>query len=88
MVDLDRALLDPAAVFRTPWDVVEHEALDRTQKIEILRRWGYDVREQQVAEEENMPGDSGQRLDEILGALHALGAEPDLEHVPPTKQGG
>ncbi len=45
MVDLDKALLDPASVFKTPEGVLNSHELSREQKIEILRRWEYDARE-------------------------------------------
>ena len=88
MTDIKRALLDPTAIFRTPQEVLDVQDLSRKQKIEILRRWEYDVRELQVAEEENMPGPSTVGLDEVLQALHALDAGVDTEHSPPTKEGG
>ena len=88
MTDIKRALLDPTDVFRTPQEVLDVQDLTRQQKIEILRRWEYDVRELQVAEEENMLGPPGVGLDEVLQALHALGAGVDTEHSAPTKEGG
>jgi hypothetical protein len=88
MTDIDRALMDPTNVFRTPQKVLESQDLSHQQKIEVLRHWEYDVRELQVAEEENMPGQSRIALDEILKALRELGAGVDTEHSPPTKQGG
>lgn len=88
MMDIEKALLDPTSLFRTPQAVIEHPDLTREQKIEILRRWEYDARELEVAEEENMGGDGPDILDEILRALHALGAGIDTEHSPPAKQGG
>lgn len=87
--DLENALLDPTAVFRNPEDVLQRAGLNESQKIEILRRWEYDARALEVAEEENMAGaQPSDVLDRVLSALHALGASPDLEHTPPTKQGG
>ncbi len=85
---VEKALLDPSAVFREPEDVVAAAEISVGQRIEILRRWAYDVREQEVAQEENMPGSPRFPLSRLLKALHALGAAPDLEHAPPTKQGG
>ena len=85
---LEQALLDPQSVFETPHDVVKAPALKSSEKIEILRRWEYDVREVEVAEEENMQGPNGSKLRQVLEALHELGAGPELEHTPPTKQGG
>jgi len=53
-----------------------------------LRRWEYDARELEVAEDENMAGGPPSQLDRVLAALHRLGVEPDIEHSPPTRQGG
>ena len=84
-----KALIDPASVFPDPMAVVAAEVLSTKRKIQILRRWEYDAKEMQVAVEEGFAaGESGALLDAILTALHRLGAKPDLEHSPPTKQGG
>jgi hypothetical protein len=90
MIDVKKALLDPSAVFREPDEVVESKLLKREQKIEILRRWEYDVRELQVADEESMTAPRPERvtLDAVLKALRAVGAPADMERTAPTKQGG
>lgn len=86
---LSRAMIDPGLVFATPGDVVSDNSIPDAKKIEILRRWEYDAREVQVADEEGFGNpSSGKLLDDVIKALHALGAAPDLEHSPPTKQGG
>ncbi len=88
-IDFKTAVLDPTAVFRNPEDVLQQGKLTRAQKIEILRRWEYDARALEVAEEENMAAaEPSDVLSRVLESLHALGAGPDLEHMPPTKQGG
>lgn len=87
-MDYDKAIIDPAAAFNHPKDVVGASSLSRDEKIRILRRWEYDARELNVAEEENMPGDSSPLLDDVLEALRELGYEPHLDEAPPTKQGG
>jgi hypothetical protein len=90
--DFAAVLLDPAAAYSTPQHVVDDPALSRDQKIEVLRRWEYDVAEQRVAEEEGMPagraGDEGDLLRQIVLALDALSDGVDLDRTPPTKQGG
>jgi hypothetical protein len=90
MIDVKKALLDPSAVFRAPDEVVETKLLNREQKIEIQRRWEYDVRELQVADEESMTAPRPERvtLDAVLKALRAVGAPADMERTAPTKQGG
>jgi hypothetical protein len=90
MIDVKKALNDPSAVFKNPQDVIETGDLSREQKIEILRRWEYDVRELQVADEEGMAPADPQPviLDAVLNALRSLGAPADIERSAPTKQGG
>ena len=88
MIDVEKALLDPGLVFKTPGEVLANNELSRAQKIEILRRWEYDVRELQVADEEGMEGPEPVTLDAVLDALRTLGAPEDTEHSAPTKQGG
>lgn len=84
-----QAMLDPSSVFADPMTLAEDPELSTKQKIEILRRWEYDAREIQVAEEEGFPaGEPMRLLDAVVDALHHLGAAPDIEHSPPTKQGG
>jgi hypothetical protein len=88
MVDVEKALLDPGFVFKSPQQVLAHDELSREQKIKILRRWEYDLRELQVADEEGMEGPQPVTLDTVLRALRALGAPADIERSAPTRQGG
>ncbi len=86
---LAKALVDPASVFTNPMAVVDNETLSTECKIEILRHWEYDAKEMLVADEEGFPpGESGTLFDAVIVALHQLGAGPDLDHSPTTKQGG
>ena len=64
------------------------ERLNQQQKIKILRRWEYDARELEVAEEENMKSNDVSLLGDILVVLHKLGIKVDREKYSPTKQGG
>ena len=43
-IDLKRARLVPSSVFASPNAVIASTDLSRAQKIEILRRWEFDVR--------------------------------------------
>jgi hypothetical protein len=90
VIDLKKALLNPSAVFTQPEAVVQSQELARDQKIEILNRWQYDIRQLQVADEESMtsPRPETVGLDAVLKALRELGAPMDVEHSAPTKQGG
>lgn len=86
-VDMAKALVDPASVFATPEDVLDHAALSRAEKIEILRRWEYDASEIAVAREEGMPDGDNDLLRRVLLALEKL-ATVDPEQAAPTKQHG
>ncbi len=87
-IDLERARLDPTAVFPNPEAVVEHPRLSCEQEIDSLKRWKYDACELELAEEENMGGGPADSpvLERVLQALAALGAETPAQ-CPPTKQG-
>ena len=86
MIDVKKAMLDPPSVFKDPQEVVASDELNRDQKIEILRRWEYDARQLEVAEEEaGMAVRRPDMFDLVVQALHTLNAERDMEHSPPTK---
>ncbi len=86
MMDVNKAMLDPTMAFKDPKDVVANVGLTRDQKIEILRRWEYDARQLEVAEEEaGMAVRQPDMFDRVVQALHALDAKRDIEHTPPTK---
>ena len=87
-IDLDLALIDPGAVFRTPEEVAACETLTPDQRAEILRRWEYDARELDVAEDEGMRDGEPLLLDRIARALEMLGYTVERNRSPPTKQGG
>ena len=87
-IDLEKALLDPAGEFSTPDQLLHEASLSKKQKIEILRRWEYDASEESVAAEEGMGEVDGVLLQQIIRALQGLTEELDLDHTPPTKQGG
>lgn len=85
-MNLQQALDDPSSVFGAPADVVRSEDVSREQKIQILRRWEYEARSLEVAQDENMMGGGGSRLAEVLDALHALGERSSSGAI--NKQGG
>ena len=87
-MNIEQAMLDPISVFACPDDVCDEPSLTWDQKIKVLRCWEYDARELEVAEEENMGGGPPGVLDKVFRALHRLDADVDIEHSPPTKQGG
>ena len=85
-MNLRQALDDPSSVFEAPSDVVGNEDISREQKIQILRRWEYEARTLEVAQDENMMGGTSSRLAEVLDALHSLGEEGSSGAT--NKQGG
>jgi hypothetical protein len=69
--------LDPEAHFETPEAVLAAGDLSENDKYRILVNWANDLRQQQVAEEENMRGKPGacERLQAVEAALLVLGRE-------------
>ena len=84
-MDFEKAKLNPAAVFKSPQEVVSNQELSREQKIEILQQWEQDATAMEVADEESMPGPQPKLLQPIRDALHALNFWPDTEHSSPNK---
>lgn len=71
--EFQKMLDDPSASFKTPEAVLDDNRLSREQKIQVLKQWAYDVREMEVAEGENMRGDSSSLiLHQILLVLHQV----------------
>lgn len=85
---LEQALLNPAAVFACPEQVVDDPGLTLTEKIRVLRSWEYDAAEIAVAEEEGMQGPETDLLRRTLLALARLTGGRRPEFVAPTKQHG
>lgn len=73
---------DPSAHFDAPHQVLADERLSREDRIEVLTNWANEMRQLQVAEEENMigSGSAGEKLATIEDALRQLGAEESGEH--------
>ena len=70
---LERAMINPAAVFSSPDEVVNHPDLGIGQKWEILRRWAWDEYLLDVAADEAMPApETASRLDEVKVAMQRL----------------
>ncbi|MBA1158952.1 hypothetical protein [Microvirga mediterraneensis] len=71
--DLERAFVNPAAVFSSPDDVVRHPLLSPHCKREILRRWAWDAYLIEIAQAEGMPEGPPSRLEDVNAALLRLG---------------
>lgn len=77
LIDLDRALLDPAAVFTEPSDVLADPSLTLQNKRDILQRWAWDEYLVQLATDEAMPETTApSRLDQVKSALLELERDP------------
>lgn len=71
-VDLDAALLDPADVFPTVGHLLSSDC-DDAVKLELLKRWEYDVKALEVADDEGMTGPStAAQMQEIETAIRRL----------------
>jgi hypothetical protein len=72
--DLDAALLDPATAFDSVDDVLKIPCSD-SLKLELLRRWAYDVTTLEVADDEGMTGptsaDLMQRIEQAILQLES-----------------
>ncbi|MHB2210964.1 NADH dehydrogenase ubiquinone Fe-S protein 4 [Methylobacterium sp. CM6257] len=71
--DLERALINPAAVFAAPAAVLDHPRLLGPCKREILRRWAWDEYLKEVAAAEGMAEGEPSQLEAVKTALLALG---------------
>lgn len=72
-IELKRAQLVPSAMFASPDAVVRSEALSLPQKVAILRRWEFDVRQGVAVGGVLAVDDEARLLDEVQGALADLG---------------
>jgi hypothetical protein len=72
--EVERAILDPARVFRDPLEVVSHPALTRTEKRRILESWEWDALRIEATQDEAWLDGEPSRLEEVRAALRALEA--------------
>jgi hypothetical protein len=75
-INVERALVDPRAVFKEPIEVLACADLDAAHKRQILECWRQDALELQAAEDEAMSGGEEPMLKRVLDAIRTLGA-PD-----------
>ncbi len=83
-MDLDKAKLDPASVFRAPEDVLGAPGLSPEEKKSILVRWEADVEALLRATEEGMPPSENRSPAELLRAVHE--AMQSLERDPAARR--
>ncbi len=70
--DLQKALLNPAAVFGAPKAIVEDARLTREQKLRLLEQWEHDALSLAVAEGEGMSGGEESMLGRVRLAINAV----------------
>ena len=75
-IDLERALNDPADLFKNPDAVLRHPTLTREQKIQILNNWQLDASRLETSEGEGMGGEDAPMLHRVRIALAALMGQP------------
>lgn len=77
--------------FRRPAEIVKAQAIDRDEKVRLLRQWETDLRLLLVASEENMSGDGqgwvAERLQQVHAALDELGVQQTENAGVPNKAG-
>lgn len=86
------AMGDVSKLFERPVKVLHDGEFTPDQKRKLLKQWEYDLREMQVAADENMTGPKMDRNDEILrevrDCLGRLGDEHAPERSASHTQGG
>jgi hypothetical protein len=83
--DIEELTSRPATYFSSPMAIVDSEKLELTAKLIALRQWEFEVRQLEVATEENMNAVSKTTLQDVHEAMRALGHEPESDPVPGGK---
>jgi hypothetical protein len=78
-MDVESKKTNPSAAYNHPEEILSDDALNREQKIEILREWYYDAMRLQESDSENMTGGEPDRLQSVSKALLKLGVSPVKE---------
>jgi hypothetical protein len=90
------AMNDVSKMFERPRALFDDPAFDAAQKRKLLQQWEYDLRQMQVATEENMAapdsspgsGTSGELLQEVQLCLRRLGDRRSPARSASHKPGG
>ncbi len=88
ITDVDDVIFNPTRYFERPEDVLHESGLDIDQKIALLLNWEWDVKLEEVAEEENMVSYKPDILGDIKSALMILGISHDVTPAQTDKFGG
>jgi hypothetical protein len=73
-IDIAKALLDPAAAFAEPADILRNDNLTPRVKLRLLEQWEREARALSVADDEGMVGGGESMLGRVRHAIAALGA--------------
>lgn len=85
--DTQILMSNPAEHFSSPQALADADELSREAKVTALKQWDMDIRQLEVATEENMQASSRASLADVHAALRALGHEPDGSHSGAVKGG-
>jgi hypothetical protein len=85
--DLAQIIANPTRYFRNPEELLRSSQVSSEVKILALKEWDSEIRQLEVASEENMPATNPTSLTDVHNALRALGVEPDGEHSGGNKTG-
>lgn len=87
--EIRNKIKDVSSYYEVPEQLIADPGMNRSDKIELLKQWRYDLELQMVATEENMPApqskESGETIRQITKALSKLGVEVDAEKSSPGK---
>ena len=81
-INVERALVDPRAMFQEPVEVLACADLDDAHKRQILECWRQSALELQVADDEAMTGGEEPMLKRVLDAIRTLGRQTDTPAGP------
>jgi hypothetical protein len=85
--DLAELTSRPASYFASPMDLVASTQLQTSAKLMALKEWEFEIRQLDVATEENMCAAQTTTLQDVHEAMRALGHEPEADAAPGGKAG-
>lgn len=83
--DIAELTSNPATYFSSPMDIVDSEQLQASAKLVALKQWEFEVRQLEVATEENMNAVAKTTLQDVHEAMRALGHAPESDPAPGGK---
>ncbi|MCB1706203.1 MAG: hypothetical protein KDI17_15170 [Halioglobus sp.] len=85
--NLAEIISKPAMYFSSPMEIVNSKQLQTSAKLIALNEWEFEVRQLEVATEENMNAVASTTLQDIHNAIRALGQQPGTGNQPGGKAG-